>query len=113
MLGWWASSKGGHDWDDNDAGNRQHGRDGGDTGGWSMVGVLKKFWHFLALLAGLGLIAFEVLKPGGVTGDSLFWLFVGGLIVILSVVEIAQRRAAKQGGEPADERAADDADGAR
>ena len=56
-----------------------------------MVGVIKRFWHYLALVAGAALIAFEVAKPGPVTGESWFWLVVGALVVILATVEIVQR----------------------
>jgi hypothetical protein len=57
-----------------------------------MLGILKRFWHYLALIAGVALIVFEVAKPGGVRGESWFWLVVGVLIVILATVEIVQRR---------------------
>ena len=56
-----------------------------------MVGLLKRFWQYLALLGGIALILFELLKRGGPTSDSWFWLIVGVLIVILSIVEITHR----------------------
>jgi hypothetical protein len=58
-----------------------------------LLKLIKKFWHYLALLAGVGLIVFEIAKPGGVQGESWFWLVVGVLIVILASMEIVQRPA--------------------
>ena len=57
-----------------------------------MLDIIKRIWHYLALVAGAALIAFEFSKPGGVSGESWFWLAVGVLIVILATVEIVQRR---------------------
>jgi uncharacterized membrane protein (DUF2068 family) len=57
-----------------------------------MLDLIKRIWHYLALIAGAALIGFEVSKPGGITGESWFWLLVGVLIVILATVEIVQRR---------------------
>jgi hypothetical protein len=56
-----------------------------------MLALIKRFWQYLALLAGIGLIVFEIVKPGGVSGESWFWLVVGVLIILLAGMEIVQR----------------------
>lgn len=55
---------------------------------------LRKFWSALALLAGAALIFFELRSARGVTGDNVFWLLVGGLIVVLGLIDLVQKRPA-------------------
>ena len=57
-----------------------------------MLSLLKRIWHYLALIAGAALIGFEISKPGPVSGESLFWIVVGALVVVLATVDIVQRR---------------------
>jgi hypothetical protein len=52
--------------------------------------IVRKFWPVLAVAAGGLLVYFEVRPAGGINGDNEFWVFVGGLIVILGVIDLVQ-----------------------
>lgn len=53
---------------------------------------LRRYWPILALLAGVALAYFEIHRAGGVTADNVFWILIAGLIVVMSVVDLAQKR---------------------
>jgi hypothetical protein len=53
---------------------------------------LRRFWPVLALLAGVALAYFEIRRAGGVTADNAFWLLVAALIVVMSVIDLVQKR---------------------
>jgi hypothetical protein len=54
--------------------------------------VKRKPWSALALLAGAALLFFELRSAHGVTADNIFWLLVGGLILILATIDLIQKR---------------------
>jgi hypothetical protein len=45
---------------------------------------LRRFWSVLAILAGVALIAFELRRAGGVTGENALWVFLGALVVFMA-----------------------------
>jgi len=66
-----------------------------------MMGAMKsvrRYWPLLALAAGVLLAYFEIQRAGGVTGDNVFWLLIAGLIVVMSLIDLFQKRP-----EPGDE----------
>ena len=62
------------------------------------MSIVRRFWPVLALLAGVALAYFEVHKAGGVTPDNGFWLLIAGLIVVMSLVDLFQKRPGPDGG---------------
>jgi hypothetical protein len=65
---------------------------------------LRRFWPVLALLAGVALVYFELRRAGGVTVENVFWLLVAGLIVVLSLIDLFQKRPEppRDGSRPTD-----------
>jgi hypothetical protein len=61
---------------------------------------LRRFWPLLALLAGVALAYFEIHRAGGVTADNVFWLLIAGLIVVMSLIDLIQKRPEPPGGGP-------------
>jgi hypothetical protein len=53
---------------------------------------IRRLWPVLALLAGLALVGFETRRAGGVTAENVFWVVVGALVVVLSVIDLFQKR---------------------
>ena len=58
--------------------------------------LLRKTWPLLALLSGLLLIYFEYRDSQGITADNALWLFIGALIVVLSTIDLIQKRPRKK-----------------
>jgi hypothetical protein len=56
------------------------------------MNAVRRLWPVLALLAGVALAYFEIRRAGGVTADNGFWLLVAGLIVVLSLIDLFQKR---------------------
>jgi len=63
------------------------------------MSLLKRYWAVLALLAGAALMVFEYRRAGGVNTDNIFWLFIGGMVMLLAGADLIQRL---RGGETAD-----------
>jgi hypothetical protein len=64
--------------------------------------VVRRTWPFLAVVAGALLIYFECRH--GVTADGVFWLVVGGLIIVLGVADLAGwGKGAEQGRQRGDD----------
>ncbi|HSI35253.1 MAG: hypothetical protein ACAI43_25245 [Phycisphaerae bacterium] len=57
--------------------------------------MFRRYWPIFALLAGAALIAFELHRDGGVTGENAFWLVVGGVIVLMGLIDLLQRITGK------------------
>lgn len=57
-----------------------------------MSPLVRKTWPVLALIAGALLIYFECRR--GVSGEGVFWLIVGGLIVVLAAAEFIPKKTA-------------------
>ena len=60
-----------------------------------MMGAMnsvRRYWPLLALAAGVLLGYFEIHQAGGVTGDNVFWLLIAGLIVVMSLIDLVQKR---------------------
>ena len=53
---------------------------------------LRRFWPVLAVIAGAALIFFELKRSRGITGENAIWLFVGGLVVVLGLIDLLQPR---------------------
>ena len=53
---------------------------------------VRRFWPLLALAAGILLAYFELHRAGGVTADNVFWLLIAGLIVVMSLIDLFQKR---------------------
>jgi hypothetical protein len=64
--------------------------------------VIRKTWPVLALVAGAALVYFELSRDGGVTVENWFWLLVGGLAVILGLIDLIQRITGKSPEPPPD-----------
>lgn len=56
------------------------------------MSALRRFWPILALLAGVALAYFELRRAGGVTAENGFWLLIAALIVIMSLIDLFQKR---------------------
>jgi hypothetical protein len=56
--------------------------------------ALRRYWPIIALLAGVALGYFEIHRAGGVTADNVFWLLIAGLIVVISLIDLFQKRPA-------------------
>ncbi len=56
------------------------------------MNALRRFWPVIALLAGVVLAFFEIRRVGGVTADNIFWVCVAGLIVLLALIDLFQKR---------------------
>ena len=56
------------------------------------MNALRRFWPVIALLAGVVLAFFEIRRVGGVTADNVFWVVVAGLIVLLALIDLFQKR---------------------
>lgn len=54
------------------------------------MGALRRFWPVLAVVTGGALLFFEIRRSKGVTGENAFWLLVGGLVLVLGVVDLWQ-----------------------
>ena len=65
----------------------------------SAMNSVRRFWPLLALAAGILLAYFEVHRAGGVTADNVFWLLIAGLIVVLSLIDLLQKRTGPPGGD--------------
>jgi hypothetical protein len=65
--------------------------------------VKRKIWSALALLAGAALLAFELRRAHGVNADNVFWVLIGGLLVVLSVIDLVQRRPPTDEKPPSDD----------
>ena len=59
---------------------------------------VRRFWPLLALAAAILLAYFELHRAGGVTADNVFWLLVAALIVVLSLIDLVQKRPGPPGG---------------
>ena len=55
------------------------------------MGILRRFWPLVALLAGLALAFLELRKGRGVNADNAFWVIVAGLIVVMAVLSLFQK----------------------
>jgi hypothetical protein len=60
---------------------------------------LRRLWPVLALLAGVLLAYFEIHRAGGVTADNVFWVLIAGLIVVMSLIDLFQKRPGPPGGD--------------
>jgi len=56
------------------------------------MSALRRFWPVLALLAGVALAYFELRRAGGVTAENGFWLLIAALIVVMSLIDLFQKR---------------------
>ena len=65
----------------------------------SAMNSVRRFWPLLALAAGGLLAYFELHRAGGVTADNVFWVLVAGLIVVLSLIDLLQKRPGPPGGD--------------
>ena len=63
------------------------------------MGILRRFWPLVALLAGVALAFLELRKGRGVNADNAFWLLVAGLIVVMAVLSLFQKPPAPPGGD--------------
>jgi hypothetical protein len=61
---------------------------------------VRRLWPVLALAAGILLAYFEIHRAGGVTADNVFWLLVAGLIVVMSLIDLVQKRPGPPGDGP-------------
>jgi hypothetical protein len=42
---------------------------------------------------------FEIHRAGGVTADNVFWVLIAGLIVVMSLIDLFQKRPGPPGGD--------------
>jgi hypothetical protein len=66
------------------------------------MNALRRYWPVLALLAGVALAYFEIHRAGGVTAENGFWLLIAGLIVVMSLIDLFQKRPDSNDGSDDD-----------
>jgi uncharacterized membrane protein HdeD (DUF308 family) len=59
--------------------------------------ALRRFWPVLAVVTGGALLFFEIRRSRGITGENAFWLLIGGLVLVLGMVDLWQGLRRKRG----------------